>query len=105
MRAVCISETKWFASDMYNVDGFTVLHSSHELPHVLQHCKGVQIVSCIKFRVVVVTRIVSVRIQLSDNYLSGSQQCVSIISVYVPTHAGVKQKFYDDLQFHYIMFY
>ena len=35
MGAVCISETKWFGSDMYEVDGFTVLHSGHCLGQVM----------------------------------------------------------------------
>ena len=32
MRIVCISETKWFGDDVYEVDGFTVLHSGHSVP-------------------------------------------------------------------------
>jgi len=47
MRAVCISETKWFGSDVYEVDGFTVLHSGCELPQpvdVLQRGEGVAVV-------------------------------------------------------------
>ena len=47
MRAVCISETKWFGSDVYEVDGFTVLHSGRELPQpgdVLQRGEGVAVV-------------------------------------------------------------
>ena len=47
MRAVCISETKWFGSDVYEVDGFTVLHSGRSLPGsgvVLQRGEGVGIV-------------------------------------------------------------
>ena len=47
------------------------------------------------------SRIVSVRLQFGDKHPSGSQQYVSIISVYAPTHrapAEVKEKFYDDLQ-------
>ena len=48
MRAVCIREIKWFGSDVYEVDGFTVMHSGHELPlpgDVLQRGEGVAIVS------------------------------------------------------------
>ena len=37
--------------------------------------------------------------QLGNNYASSSQQCMSIISVYAPTHrapAEVKEKFHED---------
>ena len=47
MRAVRITETKWFGSDVYEVDGFTVLHSGRSLPgsgDVLQRGEGVGIV-------------------------------------------------------------
>ena len=47
------------------------------------------------------SRIVSVCLQLNGNYPSGSQQFVSIVSVYTPNHRAlpeVKEKFYDDLQ-------
>jgi len=44
MSMVCISETKWFGDDVYEVDGFTVLHSGHFVPHAIQHGKGVAIV-------------------------------------------------------------
>ena len=44
---MCISETKWFGSDLYEVDSFTVLHSGHDLPqpgNVFQHGEGVAVV-------------------------------------------------------------
>jgi len=48
---VCISKTKWFGSDVYEVDGFTVLHSGCDLPqtgmyyrYVLQRGEGVAVV-------------------------------------------------------------
>ena len=47
------------------------------------------------------SRIVYVHLQFGDKHPSGSQQYVSIISVYAPTHrapADVKEKLYDDLQ-------
>ena len=40
----------------------------------------------------------SVRLQLNNNIPSSSQQFVSIISVYAPTHKAAAEKFYDDLQ-------
>ena len=47
MGVVCISETKWFGDDAYDVDGFTVLHSGHSVPQfndTIQHGEGVAIV-------------------------------------------------------------
>ena len=44
---VCISETKWFGDDVYEVDGFTVLHSGRSVPlssDTFQHSEGVAIV-------------------------------------------------------------
>ena len=32
MSIVCISETKWFGNDAYEVDGFTVIHLGHSVP-------------------------------------------------------------------------
>jgi len=32
MGAVCISETKRFGSDMYEVDGYTILHTGRAIP-------------------------------------------------------------------------
>ena len=45
MGMVCIIETKWFG-DVCEVDGFTVLHSGHNVPQsgdVIQHGEGVAI--------------------------------------------------------------
>jgi len=86
MRAMCISETKWFGSDVYEVDGFTVLHSSHELPQpgdVLQCGEGVAIVldplmtqawrDAGESWLAVNSRIVSIHLQLGEKYPAGSQ--------------------------------
>ena len=46
MGVVCNSETKWFGSDVYEVDGFTVLYSSHNLlgpGNALQCSEGVAV--------------------------------------------------------------
>ena len=47
MSIVCISETKWFRDDIYEVDGYTVIHSGHSVPQsgdAVQHGEGVTIV-------------------------------------------------------------
>jgi len=41
---VCIREIKWFGSDVYEVDGFTVMHSGHELPQPGERGEGVAVV-------------------------------------------------------------
>ena len=99
MGAVCISETKWFGSDLYEVDGFTVLHSGHDLPqpgNAFQCGGGVAVIldpvmtqawrDAGESWLAVNSRIVFVRLQFGDKHPSGSQQYVSIISVYTPTH-------------------
>ena len=114
MGVVCISETKWFGSDVYEADGFTVLHSGRDLPQpgdMLQHGEGVTVVldpamtqawhDAGESWLAVNSRIVSVRLQFSGKYPSGSQQFVPIVSVCAPTHrppAEAKEAFYDDLQ-------
>ena len=107
-------------SDLYEVDGFTVLHSGRELPqpsNVFQRGEGVAVVldpimtqawrDAGESWSAVNSRIVSVHLQFGGKHPSGSQcpsgsqQFVTIISVYAPTHrapAEVKEKFYDDLQ-------
>ena len=47
MGIVCISETKWFGDDVYEVDGFMVLHSGRDVAQsgdVIQRSEGVAIV-------------------------------------------------------------
>ena len=47
MGITCVSETKWFGKDVYEIDGYTVLHSGRDLPasgDVLQRGEGVAIV-------------------------------------------------------------
>ena len=46
MGITCVSETKWFCNDVYEVDGFTVLCSGRDLPRsgkTLQRGEGVAI--------------------------------------------------------------
>ena len=46
MGIVCISKTKWFCDDVYEVDGFTMLHSGRDVPQsgdVIQCGEGVAI--------------------------------------------------------------
>ena len=47
MGITCIIEIKWFGKDVYEIDGYTVLHSGsnlHGSGDVLQHGEGVAIV-------------------------------------------------------------
>ena len=94
MREVCISEIKWFGSDVYEVDGFTVLHSGCDMPQpcdILQRVEGVTVVLDPVMTqawldegeswLVVNSKIMAIRLQLSGKYPSGSQQFEPIISV------------------------
>ena len=112
MDVVCVSETKWFGEDIYEVDGFTVLHSGRGVPQsgdAIQHGEGVAIVldpfianawkDSGSVWSAVSSRIVSARLRLC---LRDSLKLnVTIISVYAPTHqapAELRDQFYDDLQ-------
>ena len=47
MGVVCVSETKWFGSDAYEVGGSLVLHSGRDVPQsgdAIQRGEGVAIV-------------------------------------------------------------
>ena len=47
MGVVCISETKWFGYDVYEVGGSLMLHSGHSVPQsgdLIQRGEGVAIV-------------------------------------------------------------
>ena len=112
MGVVRISETKWFGEDVYEVDGFTVLHSGRSVPQsgkAIQHGKGVATVldpfianawkDSGSMWSAVSSRIVSACLWLC---LRDSHKLnVTIISVYAPTHlapAELRDQFYDDLQ-------
>ena len=97
MSMVCISETKWFGDDVYEVDGFTVLHSGRSVPQsgdAVQRGEGVAIVldplMATSWRdsggkwSTISSRIVSARLQLCLN--DSTKLDVTIVSVYTPTH-------------------
>ena len=47
MSIACISETKWFGDDIYEVDGYTAIYLGHSVPQsgdAVQHGEGVAIV-------------------------------------------------------------
>ena len=94
---MCISETKWFGDDVYEVDGFTVLHSGHDVPQsgdVIQRGEGVAIVldplmgrlwrDSGKTWSAISSRVVSARLQLC--LVDSIKLNVTIVSVYDPTH-------------------
>ena len=115
-----ISETKWFGQDMYEVEGYTILHSGRPIPgdtDAVERNEGVGIVLDPQLKEAwrragevwkgVSSRIVMVRVKLDDGY--GRQigwnisrpTYATIISVYAPTHRssqGKKDEFYADLQ-------
>jgi len=112
MGVVCISETKWFGNDVYEVGGSLVLHSGRSVPQSgdpIQRGEGVAIVldplMAQSWRdsggiwTAISSRIVSARMQLclgDSNKLN-----VTIISIYAPTHRAsveIKDQFFDDLQ-------
>ena len=112
MSIVCISETKLFGDDVYEVDGFTVLHSGRSIPQsgdAVQRGEGVAIVldplMATSWRdsggkwSAISSRIVSARLQLCLN--DSTKLDVTIVSVYAPTHQAsveMKDQFFDDLQ-------
>ena len=116
MGITCISETKWFGKDVYEINGYIVLHSGHDLPgsgDALQCDEGVAIVLDAVLSVAwrdtgevwtaVNSRLVSARLQLclGGSGCASSKLNVTVISVYVPIHGApskVKERFYDDLQ-------
>ena len=116
MGITCISETKWFGKDVYEIDGYTVLHSDRDLPgsgDALQCGEGVAIVLdpvlSVAWRDVgevwtaVNSRLISAWLQLclGGSGCASSKLNVAVVSVYVPTHGApseVKERFYDDLQ-------
>ena len=118
MAVAGIQETKWFGQDVWNADGFTLLHSGCTLPFdgepllrnegvgiVLDHCATAVWKNA---REAVSSRIVTARLQIVQR---GHRRCggsrwtssryLSLISAYTPTAKappGVKAKFVDNLQ-------
>ena len=114
-----ISETKWFGQDVYEVDGFVLVHSGRPIPadeEPVQRNAGVGILlnptmaaawrdsgECWR---AVSFRIVSVHIQLQRctscgvKRQNGTIYLTVIISVYAPTFRSPQEhkgQFYDDL--------
>ena len=123
MGITCISETKWFGKDVYEIDGYEIdgytgLHSGRDLPgsgDALQRDEGVAIVLDLVLSVAwrdagevwtaVNSRLVSARLRLclggsGCTGCTGSKLNVTVVSVYTPIHDApleVKERFYDDL--------
>ena len=110
--AAGISETKWFNSNMYEVEGHVVLHSGRELPkegESFQRSEGVGIVlSPIAAKAwrdggeqwePVSPKIVTARLRLGKE---GNQyRFLHLVSVYAPTFRApqqVKDDFFEDVQ-------
>ena len=119
MSVVCISETKWFGSAVYDIDGYLILHSGRPVPGEgvkVERNEGMAIVldPCMvknwkdggEVWEPVSSRVVSARLKLSDGLegrVSGKKCPVycSVVSVYTPTHRASqedKDYFFDDLQ-------
>lgn len=120
MSAVGISETKWFGSAVYDVDGFLILHSGRPVPGksekgernegvgiVMDPCMGESWKECGEVWNPVSSRIVSARLRICDNAAGRSPRGRRgpvfgvVVSVYAPTHRASqvdKDKFYADLQ-------
>ena len=116
-----MQETKWFGQDVWNADGYTLLHSGRTLPgdgESLLRNKGVGIVldwyATVAWKKAgetweaVSSRIVTARLQIAQ---LGCRRCggtwwtgyryLSLMSVYAPTAKappGIKAKFAADFQ-------
>ena len=121
MNITGISETKWFGQAMYNVEGYTILHSGRPVPGDAQRVErneGVGIVldpqmtaawrSAGEEWKAVSSRIVTARVKLEEQRVNKTRQAnnnsavfVTVVSVYAPTHGAPlerKEDFYADLQ-------
>ena len=120
MSVTGISETKWFGSAVYNVDGYLILHSGHPIPgdgEKVERNEGVGIVldPCMaenwkesgEVWNPISSRIVTARLKLCDKVtgrlMRKKQTPVFgfVVSVYAPTHGASqieKDKFHADLQ-------
>ena len=116
-----VQETKWFGSDIWQADGYTLLHSGRPLPGDSESAarkEGVGILLDEKatnaWRAAgeaweaTSSRIISARLKIvrvGQRIPGGSRETsntfATVISVYAPTAKApshVKQKFYEDLQ-------
>ena len=112
LKLVAISETKWFGQDVYNIEGYTILHSGCSVPRsgeAVDRNEGVGIVldPCTteawrhagEVWKAVSPRLVLTRLKLGGS--SGSPPYATVVSAYAPTHRSSQEKkdeFYTDLQ-------
>ena len=122
MNITGISETKWFGQAVYNVEGYTILHSGRPIPTETQAAErgeGVGIVLDPHMTMAwrdagetwraVSSRVLTARLKIAGQDVSRSDRqssrsspfFMTIISVYAPTHRSAQEKkdeFYADLQ-------
>ena len=110
-----ISETKWFGRAVFQVEGYTILHSGRPIPveSPLLRNEGVGIVLdpalAASWRaagedwIAVSPRVVRARLKIGTEQVDGARTptYITVVSVYAPTfRAPVEEKemFYSDLQ-------
>lgn len=121
MNITGISETKWFGQAVYNVEGYTILHSGWPIPgeaQAVERNEGVGLVLDPQMTIAwrntgeswkaVSSRIVTARLKFarqdesrSGRRINNGPSYVTVISVYAPTHRATPEKkedFYADLQ-------
>ena len=122
MNITGISETKWFGQAVYNVEGYTILHSGRPIPTETLEVKrgeGVGIVLDTHMTMAwrdagetwraVSSRVLTARLKIAGQDVSRSDRpssrsrpfFMSIISVFAPTHRSAQEKkdeFYAHLQ-------
>ena len=114
MNITGISETKWFGNNVYNIEGYTIIHSGRPIPgndERVERNEGVGIVLDPKMSIAwrssgevwkaVSSRIVSARLKFESNRGVTSPTYATIVSIYAPTHRAPQESkdiFYSDLQ-------
>ena len=115
VNAVGISETKWFGQAIYQVEGYTILHSGRPVPDASPFLRneGVGIVFDPALATAwkeageewkaVSSRIIKARLKVVSKQLSGRNTPIflTMVSVYAPTFRAPeveKERFYSDLQ-------
>ena len=120
MNLTGISETKWFGHEVYNIDGFTLLHSGRPVPdrangEAVVRNEGVGIVLDPQMSEAwknaggvwkaISSRLVLARLKLRGRPEScgrtGTPLLATIVSAYAPTHRSTQEKkdeFFADLQ-------
>ena len=110
-----ISETKWFGQAVYQVEGYTILHSGRSVPveSPLHRNEGVGIVLDPALAAAwkaagedwsaVSSRVVRARFKMGREQVDGARTptYITVVSVYAPTFRAPveeKEKFYSDLQ-------